>query len=741
MGGKVYDRRPLPLDRDPLKQLSTELGKRKSTAELLAEQRKRIQQDNPVLKLIQLIAGTETGTPTIAQVVAGWEHLHEQQMAKIYEATGINLTSFEAFIASLDDGAGIDLPGLANSLADVIAAFDGIEWGTQGALLRLLGNLLKLPTGGGTPTIAQLLAKAAELFFGPIRSHRISQVSVGAITSDRPNLLASWDIAESTGGDWTFDADGFGPRGSVSAVADGDSIVLVSPFVVPVSPGQQLHLSWPVRWTGLAGAGTLVRLELITGTGTGGSGGGAVLPVSLPFVVGSGAGSGGGGAGAVTLDDSEGTGTSGWVELAGDWTVPADVTGVRARLRISTAATAGTVWADGLPVLRVTGDIEQTWVRGLVPDLSGLFDWLQELVNRLLLAMGLPPSGGLLTRINTLGDEISDWLDRTEEAAAALLDKLGLDDWHDWLTATWDDFLDALQTNPVSVLGMIPQALVSGLELAISTVNGLIQGVIDRIHNAFANLGEMLDEDNPLSKVVDAILGIFDTARAGSAKAVALEARIRALESSANTITLTFNGAATSSLPSSDYDIRRIGGGSGDIGTDGKGSAIWKPAGNGSRIVLARYKLSSLTVDNGHIQWILATNPQPYVWDDAYTYLLFRMNTANNTMMRLRSGYDSLQLQAVVSDVVTDIGSPADVDPKAGNDFDIWFGEAVGANPRHFVVSQKGEVIIDTVDTGAVSSVGSSYRHVGIGMETGNYLLVGQNRPAGLSVVTASEVL
>jgi len=271
-------------------------------------------------------------------------------------------------------------------------------------------------------------------------------------------------------------------------------------------------------------------------------------------------------------------------------------------------------------------------------------------------------------------------------------------------------------------------------------VQNKIQGVIDRIYNAFANLGEMLDTNNPLNYVIDAILGIFDAARAGGAKALALESRVRALESAGNTITLMFNGTAQTPLPSAEYDIRRMGGGAGDIGTDGKGNMVWKPFGAGSRIVLARYKLSALTVDNGHIQAMLATNPQPYIFDDAYTYITFRENADLDTMMRLRIGFDTIRLQAMVADVITDIGPEAEVDPKAGNDLDIWFGND-DDGPRAFTVALLGETIIDVVDTDEVSQVGSDFRGIGVGMETGNYLIIGQNRPSGLSVVTASEVV
>lgn len=271
-------------------------------------------------------------------------------------------------------------------------------------------------------------------------------------------------------------------------------------------------------------------------------------------------------------------------------------------------------------------------------------------------------------------------------------------------------------------------------------VQNNIQGIVDRIYNAFANLGDMLDVNNPLNYVIDAILGIFDTARAGSAKALALEARVRALESAGNTITLTFNGTAQTPLPPAQYDIRRMGGGAGDIGTDGKGNMVWKPFGAGNRIVLARYKLSELATDNGHIQAMLSTTPQPYIFDDAYTYLTFRENEDLDTMVRLRIGYDSIRLQAMVDDVITNIGPAADVNPKAGNAFDIWFGND-DDGPRAFTVALLGETIIDVVDTDEVSTVGSDFRGIGVGMETGNYLVFGQNRPAGLGVVTATEVL
>lgn len=281
----------------------------------------------------------------------------------------------------------------------------------------------------------------------------------------------------------------------------------------------------------------------------------------------------------------------------------------------------------------------------------------------------------------------------------------------------------------------------SGWEHLFDAVLERIQGVIDNIYNAFANLGAMLDLENPLSSVVEAILGIFDTSRGAASKAAGLESRIRALESTANAIVIDFNGPAGATLPSSAFDVRRFGGGAGSIGYNGKGDAIWKPSGAGNRTEIARYIVDSPSVDYIQISAVLATTPQQFIFDDAYTYLPFRMNAAKTTMMRLQIGYNTITLQAVVSDAVTNIGSPVNCSPKAGNEIDIWAGDLEDNEPRRFRIALNRREIIDEIDTAAVSQIGSGFRGVGLGMETGNYLVVTQNIPAGLSVVTITEVV
>ncbi|AGK88218.1 minor tail protein [Mycobacterium phage WIVsmall] len=278
---------------------------------------------------------------------------------------------------------------------------------------------------------------------------------------------------------------------------------------------------------------------------------------------------------------------------------------------------------------------------------------------------------------------------------------------------------------------------VDGLTSALDTFTEKIRDIIDAVFNAFNNLGEWLEENNPVSAVVDAVLGLLGIGNTNSTGLAQLQARVRALESSANTIVLDFNGPSSSN-PGPGFSVTSSGGGSGSMGLDGKGSLVWKPSGAGNRTQIARYTTSALTTNNCLLQWYLASTPQSYVFDDAYTYICCRMDGVNN-YLRVRSGYDSVRIQAVVGGSVSNVGSAWSGYPKAGDFFEWQVGDAGGGNNRHHVLRRNGQTILDFTETTSV--YGSSNLHVGVGMETGNRLVLFQNIPAALTVLTASEVL
>ncbi|WP_396903026.1 hypothetical protein [Mycolicibacterium sp.] len=284
----------------------------------------------------------------------------------------------------------------------------------------------------------------------------------------------------------------------------------------------------------------------------------------------------------------------------------------------------------------------------------------------------------------------------------------------------------------------LPIPYIDQLQSTLSAAAARVQAIIDRIINAWQNLGEFVDGDHDVEDVLEAIFGIFDTGLGARTKAAAIEARVRQLESEANSIVLDFAGASSASL--SGWTVTSSGGGAGSMGLDGKGNLVWKASGAGNRTQIGRYDGGALSVDNGRLEWILSSSPQSYLFDDAFTYVTFRVKDSSN-YVRVRSGFDEIRLQAVVAGAVTNIGLAWSGNPRAGDQFALDFGEAAGTNKRHFVLARNGTPIIDVTDTAAVSQVGPDFRKIGAGMETGNRLVFFQNIPAGLGVLTASEVL
>lgn len=278
---------------------------------------------------------------------------------------------------------------------------------------------------------------------------------------------------------------------------------------------------------------------------------------------------------------------------------------------------------------------------------------------------------------------------------------------------------------------------VDGLVAKVTEFTDRIAGIIDSIFNAFNNLGEWVDTNNPLSSVIDAVLGLLVVSTGAQSGVSAHEARIRALESSANTIVFDFNGS--SGLPSG-VVVTSAGGGAGGMGKNGKGALVWVPSGSGNRTQIGRYDGQVLTTDCMVLEWVLSSTPQSYVFDDAYTYVCARMAASGfGDYLRLRSGFDSVRVQSVVGGSVSNVGGVWSGRPQAGDVFRWEIGEPGGLNKRHHVLKRNGGVILDFTE--AVSSVGAGFLKVGYGMETGNRLVFTQNIPAGLAVLTATEVL
>lgn len=168
-----------------------------------------------------------------------------QIAAKIFSVTGVNIASWPAFLASLDDGAGIDLPVVPR----LVAALEGIPWesGDPGAILRAI------------------LSAGVQLVRGVIPEWMLPPTNIGRITGELPNLVADGEflippVGESGPPVGAWFRDGAGGRASLVG-AGVPSELRVQP--VAVAPGQKYQPLAVVSCESATGAAGSVQLVVV----------------------------------------------------------------------------------------------------------------------------------------------------------------------------------------------------------------------------------------------------------------------------------------------------------------------------------------------------------------------------------------------------------------------------------------------------------------------------------------------
>lgn len=225
------------------------------------------------------------------EAITAWiGDLADQVVTFIYNVAGIDLSSWDAFIDSLNDGKGIDLP-----------------------------NLL----GPNSPL------NAANIF-GKLFPRNISGLSLSQLVTVVENELENFISAESVPNvdGWSFDST-VGTPGSAKVVADGTLKTLYGDLIA-VSPDQPVDTEIKVQYSGVtSGAGQTIRyvLELFEDSQ-------GLVPASPATRV----------VGGVTSP----SGSSGPVTLGGSpWDPTAGVVSVRPVLIVDSVVTAGSVWWHG----------------------------------------------------------------------------------------------------------------------------------------------------------------------------------------------------------------------------------------------------------------------------------------------------------------------------------------------------------------------------------------------------------
>ena len=376
------------------------------------------------------------------QLKAWADDLPNQIVAFINAATGLNFASWSAFVASLDDNHGIDLP----VLPQLLAALDGIDLdGDPGAVLRAI--------------IERLASAVPDLFSISRITNAIQDLARGAGEFLNADALIDGPF------EWDDLTPGWLSGKSAKATADGTTQIIRTD-VFEVFEGQTLSERAAAMWAGYSGSGATIS----TGWSFYDAAGALISDVAK---------------GSITPPGSSGAWQ--WIPVTGH-TVPAGVKYAAQFLQLGSGATAGNVWfSNARPWASNLG--AQDLIQDLPEDLEALLDWLTNFVEAGLSKLGVPAVGTLFDKINDLTDEWAILQGDADDALAGLADKLGVDEWDDWLDDTvdgWQALLNKFKGGSGGALSDV-QTVVTQLNqigdilggAVVTPINSFVQDVKD----------------------------------------------------------------------------------------------------------------------------------------------------------------------------------------------------------------------------------------------------------------------
>ena len=427
-------------------------------------------------RVAQALLGVVPGGMAAFDALVAWvQGLPGQIVAGINDLAGIDLSNWENFLASLNDGRGIDLPLTHHVITNIQSFFGNIN----------LAAPSFDPIGAARDFVRTIVQPFIDIF-GQIRAALLGPLPIGQLTDRRESMLleGGFDAPETIveGSGFTHDgADGVpgsSPLGCAVVECDGDDHSMSSELV-RVAPGWRLQVSARLKWVDLVadpGAVT-VALQPWADEST---------PVGSPVtMVSAGAASGTSG------------GTNGWGSAAFVSATPYEVpeSGVQFVTvipMVSASAASGTVKFDDVS-LTATQKIPQHFTVNLVEDLNSLLNWIRTVVEAPLAALGITPSGNLLADIFDLSDEL-EWLQGVAtNAANAAVQAL-----NDIATLASN-----LLLNPVAVIGNLAGAIIDGVGNTINHLLNLLFGAFTR---------SVPQGDVTVNEVAEAAVTVADTA-------------------------------------------------------------------------------------------------------------------------------------------------------------------------------------------------------------------------------------
>lgn len=265
---------------------------------------------------------------------------------------------------------------------------------------EIIGNFIR----NGLLGIGSAL-NAANLF-GVLKAFHIPQLPFSHIGNSNVNLLVEPGFTSEDsiqlGEGWIRDTtQGHEKPGAAKATAGTNGIDrIIQSISIPASWEQTIRTSVWVRWQGLIYTGTNpITMDLIRIKD-----GAEISRTTLASIT------------------SPAVNQPAWMQLLGtDYIIPNDGTDeIRLQLRLRGTATAGSIWFDDADLRKVSNGLPQNWILNLVPDLGGLRQFIQDVIDGIIGAIrGIPFIGG---GIADLIEWITGWQEDTDTAAAQAAD-------------------------------------------------------------------------------------------------------------------------------------------------------------------------------------------------------------------------------------------------------------------------------------------------------------------------------
>lgn len=559
------------------------------------------------------------------------------------------------------------------------------------ALLQVVGGV----SGAELPTVEQILDGWAQLAaaIGNSIAKLRGLIDISWLTNEHQNLVSESGYDDpvtvvagddpSVAHDATDGVPGSSPLGCLKFTLDGSDHERGGELIA-VGRGWHLEPESRVKWESVTAtaAANAIRLELQPYSVVGA----VASPVGGRVLV-----------GAVASPSGSSGGTGGWgTTISGEYDVPDDgsVTHVALFPRVTSAGTAGFAKFDNTNLF-ATQDIPQEFIKDLLADLQSLLDWITAWVDNGLAALGIPPIGSLFDRINDLADGISEIQNSAEDAIAGLADKLGLDEWDDWIADTWT----TAQTQANQIRDILAGLIVTPINSAVSAIKDWFTGLGGKVQHLTsggtlppANVGSPTGGTNIGQDILDTLNGLWAGLRgAGSATGKTATDVGAATAATADLITQVSSAAAR--LDAAVSQVIRGGGGGAtdqferedtDLGTDwdstntGAGaiatngsSAYWEPSGGSAATQIAR-NVNVETATNWQKVSFVLTEPLNTVsgW-----LALGRMNSAKTTYTYMFVKKDYREIGYVISGSATVLTSSTDpFDPPPGAKISGHFG-------------------------------------------------------------------